>query len=69
MGALVFGGLALAGLAVDQDLGRCLVAAGWFLHGVWDFVHLRLDKVVSRTFAEWCGVIDVLVAVQLLFLI
>lgn len=69
VGALVFGGLALAGLAVDPDLGRWLVAAGWFFHGVWDFVHLRLDKVVSRTFAEWCGVIDVLVAVQLLFLV
>ncbi|MEY9989320.1 hypothetical protein ABIE67_001352 [Streptomyces sp. V4I8] len=68
-GALVFCGLALAGLAVEPDLGRHLVAAGWFFHGVWDFVHLRLDKVVSRTFAEWCGVIDVLVAVQLLFLV
>ncbi|MDF3145265.1 MULTISPECIES: hypothetical protein [unclassified Streptomyces] len=69
VGALVFCGLASAGLAVDPDLGRYLVAAGWFFHGVWDFVHLRLDKVVSRTFAEWCGVIDVLVAVQLLFLV
>lgn len=68
-GVLVFCGLALAGLAVDPDLGRYLVAAGWFFHGVWDFVHLRLDKVVSRTFAEWCGVIDVLVAVQLLLLV
>ncbi|MGW4872633.1 hypothetical protein [Streptomyces chartreusis] len=67
-GAVLFCGLALAGLAVDADLGRYLVAAGWFLHGVWDFVHLWRDKVVSRTFAEWCGVIDVLVAAQLLFL-
>ncbi|MCZ4607603.1 hypothetical protein O3S80_28345 [Streptomyces sp. Lzd4kr] len=67
-GAVLFCGLALAGLAVDADLGRYLVAAGWFLHGVWDFVHLRRDKVVSRTFAEWCGVIDILVAAQLLFL-
>ncbi|MDC0766911.1 hypothetical protein [Streptomyces sp. HD] len=68
-GALLFCGLGLAGLAVDPDLGRYLVAAGWFFHGVWDFVHLRLDKVVSRTFAEWCGVIDVCVAVQLLFVV
>ncbi|MEU1254661.1 hypothetical protein [Streptomyces chartreusis] len=67
-GAVLFCGLALAGLAVDADLGRCLVAAGWFLHGVWDFVHLWRDKVLSRPFAEWCGVIDVLVAAQLLFL-
>jgi len=68
-GALVFGALALTGLAVDPDLGRYLVAAGWFFHGVWDFVHLRLDKVIARSFAEWCGVVDVLVAVHLLFLL
>ncbi|MGW0654559.1 hypothetical protein ACWD4T_38335 [Streptomyces umbrinus] len=68
-GALVFGALALIGLAVDPDLGRYLVAAGWFFHAVWDFVHLRLDKVVARSFAEWCGVVDVLVAVHLLFLL
>lgn len=68
VGMLVFGALALAGLAVDPDLGRYLVAAGWLGHGAWDFVHLRLDKVVSRTYAEWCGVLDVLIAAGLLFL-
>ncbi|MFJ8635699.1 hypothetical protein [Streptomyces sp. NPDC093568] len=68
-GAVLFCALALAGLAVDPGQGRYLVAAGWFLHGVWDFVHLSRAKVVSGTFAEWCGVIDVLVAVQLLFLV
>ncbi|MFH8463141.1 hypothetical protein [Streptomyces sp. NPDC017991] len=70
-GTLAFGALALVGLAVDPDLGRYLVAAGWFFHGVWDFAHLRnsrLRKVVSPTFAEWWAVVDVLVAVQLLFL-
>ncbi|MFI1486205.1 hypothetical protein [Streptomyces sp. NPDC020747] len=68
-GAFAFGALALVGLAVDPDLGRYLVAAGWFFHGVWDFVHLRLDKVVARSFAEWCAVVDVLVAVHLLLLL
>jgi hypothetical protein len=68
VGAVLFCALALTGLAVEPELGLYPVAAGWFLHGVWDFVHLWRDKVVSRTFAEWCGVIDVLVAVQLLFL-
>jgi hypothetical protein len=71
VGAVVFGALALAGLTVDQDLGRVLVAAGWFLHGVWDFAHLllaRLRGVVARTFAEWCAVVDVLVAVELVLL-
>ncbi|MBA2809621.1 hypothetical protein E0500_020025 [Streptomyces sp. KM273126] len=70
-GALALGALALAGLAVDPELGRHLVAAGWFLHGVWDLAHLLLAPlrgVVARTFAEWCAVVDVLVAVQLVFL-
>jgi hypothetical protein len=44
------------------------VAAGWFLHGLWDFVHLRRNAVVSRSYAEWCGVVDILIAVRLVFL-
>ncbi|WP_326633160.1 hypothetical protein OIE67_47980 [Nonomuraea fuscirosea] len=67
LGMLAFGALGLIGLAVDPDLGRYLVAAGWFCHGVWDFVHLRRDKVVARSFAEWCGVIDVVIAAELIF--
>ncbi|BBC32220.1 hypothetical protein SGFS_035140 [Streptomyces graminofaciens] len=71
VGAVVFCALALVGLAVDPDLGRFVVAAGWLFHGVWDFVHLRarrLEGVVAPSFAEWCGVVDVVVAVELLFL-
>jgi len=64
-GMLGFGVLALVALAVEPDLARYLVAAGWFAHGLWDLVHLRLDKVVVRSYAEWCGVLDILVAAQL----
>ena len=67
LGMLGFGALALAGLAVDPDLGRYLVAAGWFGHGIWDFIHLKLDKVVARSYAEWCGVLDVVIAAELVF--
>jgi hypothetical protein len=42
-----------------------LVAAGWLTHAAWDVVHLRRDAVIARSFAEWCAVVDVLVAVQL----
>ena len=66
-GMLGFGAVALAGLAVDPDLGRYVVAAGWFGHGIWDLVHLRADKVVSRSYAEWCAVVDVLIAIELAF--
>ncbi|HKA68676.1 MAG TPA: hypothetical protein VKG85_06105 [Actinomycetes bacterium] len=68
LGMLGFGALGLLGLAVDPQLGRYLVAAGWFLHGVWDFVHLRMNKVVTRSYAEWCGVLGFVIAAQLLLI-
>ncbi|GAA0579669.1 hypothetical protein [Actinomadura livida] len=68
-GMLGFGAIALVAMAVDPDLGRYLVAAGWLLHGIWDAVHLKLDRVVSRSYAEACGVLDVAVAAMLLFLL
>lgn len=68
LGMIGFGALALAALAVDTNLGVYLVAAGWLFHGVWDFVHLRLDRAVSRSYAEWCGVLDVLTGAYLLLL-
>jgi hypothetical protein len=67
LGMVGFGALALAGLVVDPDLGRYLVAAGWFLHGVWDVVHFKLDKVVARSYALWCAVLDVGIAAELVF--
>lgn len=59
LGMIGFGALALVALVVEPDLGRYLVAAGWFLHGFWDFVHFRRNAVVSRSYAEWCGVFEI----------
>jgi hypothetical protein len=67
-GMVGFTAIALAALSVDQELGRYIVAAGWFGHAAWDFAHLRADKVVSRSFAEWCTVFDILRAVGILVL-
>jgi hypothetical protein len=55
-----------AGLSVEPDLARYLVAAGWFAHGVWDWAHLAKDRVVSRSFAEWCRALDVMIATALI---
>jgi hypothetical protein len=63
-----FTAIALAALSVDQNLGRYVVAIGWFGHAAWDLAHLRADKVVSRSFAEWCTVFDVLRAIGILVL-
>ena len=65
-GMVVFAAIALAAVSVEQDLGLYVVAAGWAGHAVWDFAHLRADRVVSRSFAEWCGVFDLLGAVGIL---
>ncbi|AKU18265.1 hypothetical protein [Luteipulveratus mongoliensis] len=65
-GLALFAGAAFAALHVDSDLALWIVAGGWLAHGAWDAVHLRADAVVSRTYAEWCGVVDVLIALQLL---
>jgi hypothetical protein len=43
------------------------VAAGFFLHGVWDLVYFKLDRVLARSHAEWCAVLDVVIAVELVF--
>jgi hypothetical protein len=67
-GMVGFTAIAIAAVSVDPDLGRYVVAAGWFGHAAWDFAHFRADKVVSRSFAEWCAVYDFLRAVGILFL-
>jgi hypothetical protein len=67
-GMVGFTAIALAAVSIDPDLGRYIVAAGWFGHAAWDFAHFRADKVVSRSFAEWCTVFDVLRAVGILIL-
>ena len=49
---------------------RTWAAIWWrpgFLHGVWDFVYFKLDRVVTRSDAEWCAVLDVVIAVELIF--
>jgi hypothetical protein len=67
-GMVGFTAISLTALSVARDLGRFVVAAGWFGHAAWDAAHLRADKVVSRSFAEWCVVFDVLRAFAILVL-
>lgn len=68
VGLVVFGSVAVLAVTVAPHVAVWLVAVGWFGHGIWDFVHLYRDAVVSRSFAEWCGVVDVIVASQMVLL-
>ena len=65
-GMVGFTAIALATVSVDPELGRYIVAAGWFGQAAWNYARFRADRVVSRSFAEWCTVFDVLRAVGIL---
>lgn len=59
----LFGGIAAAVLFIGGDLGAYLVAAGLLGHAAWDVYHHRRELVVSRSLAEFCFVLDTLVAI------
>lgn len=61
-----FIGLATVLLLVDGTAGRLVLAAGFLAHAIWDFAHHRADLMVPRWYAEFCAVVDVLVAAALL---
>ena len=65
-GFALFTVLAVAAQHVDIGWARVLVAAGWIGHGLWDYEHRHARRTVARTFAEFCGLVDVLVGVAVL---
>jgi hypothetical protein len=64
----VFGAAAAAALTVGGDVGAYLVAAGLLGHAAWDVYHYRVDRVVRRSLAEFCFVLDTLLAVAIVVL-
>ncbi|GAA0274274.1 hypothetical protein [Cryptosporangium japonicum] len=56
-------------LQVPTAVGAVVVALGLLGHAAWDAVLWRRDAVIARSFAEWCGVFDVVVAVGLVLLV
>jgi hypothetical protein len=63
---LGFGAVAVAVLLVGGDLGLYLVAAGLLGHAAWDVWHHRTERVVSRSLAEFCVVLDTLAAAAMI---
>ncbi|MGW0949305.1 hypothetical protein ACWD4O_43205 [Streptomyces sp. NPDC002623] len=60
---VVFGGAAALALGLGGDAAAYLVAGGLLGHAFWDARHHRIDRVVVRPYAEFCLVLDILVAV------
>ncbi|MEU6231057.1 hypothetical protein [Streptomyces sp. NPDC047042] len=57
-----FGAAAATALGVTHTVGAYLVAGGLLAHAAWDAYHYRIDKVVTRSLAEFCLVLDTIVA-------
>ena len=66
VGMLAFGLIGLVALYVDPDLGGNLVAFALLGHAAWDAYHYLRDRVVARSYAEYCGVLDLLVGAAIL---
>jgi hypothetical protein len=62
---LGFGAAAGAALMVKPVLGAYLVAAGLLRHAAWDVYHHRTNRVVVRSLAEFCLVLDSALAVAI----
>jgi hypothetical protein len=60
---LGFGAAAAVAFFVDTDLGSYIVAAGLLAHSGWDLYHYRTNRVVARSLAEFCLLLDATVAV------
>ena len=67
IGMVVFGAVAAIVLFVNEVAGAYLVAAGLLGHAAWDVYHHWADKVVARSMAEFCFVLDTLLAAVIVF--
>ncbi|HVD79532.1 MAG TPA: hypothetical protein VNB87_03305 [Propionibacteriaceae bacterium] len=63
------GTLAFIAIAAGSQLGSTLGAVGLLAHTVWDVIHLRARAIVAPSLAEWCAVLDTLIAVGILVLV
>jgi hypothetical protein len=59
---LVLATTALLAIRLDATAGGLLVAGALLGHAAWDIHHHRTGRVVDRSLAQFCAVLDILVA-------
>ncbi|GAB3412792.1 hypothetical protein [Flindersiella endophytica] len=64
-----FGTVGVVGILIDPIVGGYLVAFGLLGHAAWDVYHFRTKRVVSRSLAEFCMVLDATLSIVILVLI
>jgi hypothetical protein len=65
MAMVAFGAIAVFAAMVNGALAAYAVATGLFAHAAWDVYHHWTNRVVVRSMAEFCCVLDTLVAVAI----
>ncbi len=65
---LVCGAVVLAVGYGASTFGGVLLGIALIGHGVWDMVHWRANKIVSRSLAEWCAALDFVLGTGILIL-
>jgi predicted PurR-regulated permease PerM len=66
---LAFGSTVLAALyVVYPNLGGTLVGIAILGHGAWDAYHYLRNRVVPRSYAEFCAVLDLVLGAAILFM-
>jgi hypothetical protein len=66
---VVVSAIAVTTLLIDETAGGILVAVGLLGHAAWDVYHHHVNRVVVRSLAEFCFVIDTPVAVVMLIVV
>jgi hypothetical protein len=51
------------------EVGAYLVALALLGHAAWDAYHYLRDRVVARSYAEFCAVLDLVVGAAVLFIL
>ena len=67
-GMLGFGSIILVALYANPDLGAKLVGIAILGHAAWDAYHYLRDRVVARSYAEFCAVFDLLLGAAILLM-
>src|SRR5918997_5024265 len=67
-GMLAFGSIVLVALYADPDLGGKLVAIAILGHAAWDAYHYLRNRVVPRSYAEFCMFVDLLLGTAILYM-
>ena len=65
---VILGTLGLIAATLQPQVAAVLIAAGLLAHAGWDLYHHRRDRVVVRSMAEFCLVLDTVLAIAVLVL-